>query len=161
MSWRARVLICAGVVVALSLGAWLVFGLLEGGEPALQGKDELIGSLVPGRVLYIKYEHYQDERISFCGPEQPQTAIGESWWKVGADGLFSGVDVVRGPEGELLTYIESTGNESESVDVATGQRMYYPFVAGSAKTLPVGLKVSGNYPCRLKKTDTSSRGGQN
>ena len=132
-------------------GLWLAFGLLDGGKPALQGKDELIGSLTPGRVLYIKYEEYIKERITPCGPPHPQMVIGESWREVKADGLFSGIGVVRGPEGELLTYIEWAGNESESVDVATGQRVYYPVVMGSAKSLAGWIEGIWKLPMSIEE----------
>ena len=124
----------------------------------MQGKDELIGSLVPGRVLYIKYEEYMAKRITFCGPWQPETVIGEGWWEVRADGLFNGVDVVWGSEGELLTYIESAGKESESVDVATGQRMYYPFVAGSAKDIAGWIESVWELPVSIEEGGYEFRG---
>lgn len=149
MSWRVRIWICAGVVVALGLVAWLVFGLFDGGRPALQGKDELIGSLVPGRVLYIKYEEYIEERITFCGPEQSQTVVGESWEEVGVDGLFSGVAVVRGPDGQLLTYMEITGGEVESTDVATGQRMYYGSASPSAEDVALWTRAVWKRPASM------------
>ena len=130
-----RVLICVGVVLALGLAAWLAFVLLYEGGPAVVEKDELIGNLTPGRVLYIKWGDYQSERITPCGPPHPETVIGESWWEVRPDGLFSGVDAVRGTDGRLLVYIKSAGSEAESIDVATGQRMYYSSIAGSAESL--------------------------
>ena len=86
--------------------------------------------------MYIKWEEFQDPRITFCGPDHPERRIGESWWEVGVDGLFSGVSVVRGPDGQLLTYMEITSGEVEYTDVATGHRMYYgspsPFAEGHA-----------------------------
>ena len=137
------------VVVALGLGAWLVFALVDGGKPALQGKDELIGSLTPGRVLYIKYEEYIEERITFCGPEQPQTVVGESWEEVGVDGLFSGVAVVRGPDGQLLTYMEIASGEVESTDVATGQRMYYGSASPSAEDVAGWVEAVWEFPVSI------------
>ena len=140
------------------MAAWLVFVLLVEGEPALQGKDELIGGLTPGRILYIKYEEYIAERITPCGPPHPQTVIGEGWWEVRADGLFNGVDVVRGPEGELLTYIESAGNESESVDVVTGQRAYYPFIAGSTKGIAGWIESVWELPMSIEEDGYEFKG---
>ena len=130
-----RISIYAVVAVAVGLAAWLAFVLLYEGGPAVVEKDELIGNLTPGRVLYIKWGDYQSERITPCGPPHPETVIGESWWEVRPDGLFSGVDAVRGTDGRLLVYIKSAGSEAESIDVATGQRMYYSSIAGSAESL--------------------------
>ena len=123
LNWRAR--ICVAGLVALGLAAWLTFELLDEGRPALQGKNELISSLTPGRVLHIRSEEYRRERITFCGPEHPDRLTGESWEEVGVDGLFSGVAVSRGPDGRLLAYMEITSGEVEYMDVATGHRMYY------------------------------------
>ena len=128
------------------MGAWLVFVLLVGGEPALQGKDELIGGLTPGRILYIKYEEYIAERITPCGPPHPQTVIGESWEQVGGDGLFSGVAVSRGVDGQLLTYMEITSGEVEYTDVATGQRMYYGSPSPSAEGVVSWVKAFWEHP---------------
>ncbi len=50
-----RVSIYVVVAVGLGVAAWLAFVLFDEGKPALQGKDELIGGLTPGRVLYIKW----------------------------------------------------------------------------------------------------------
>ena len=64
--------------------------------------------------------------------------IGESWEEVGADGLFSGVSVSRGPDGQLHTYMEIASGEVEYTDVATGHRMYYGSPKPSAEGLAVG-----------------------
>ena len=128
-----RISIYVVVAVGLGLAAWLAFVLFDEGKPALQGKDELIGSLTPGRIMYIRWEQFQEPRITFCGPDHPERRIGESWWEVGADGLFSGVSVVRGPDGQLLTYMEITSGEVEYTDVATGHRMYYGSPSPSAE----------------------------
>ena len=132
LNWRARILICVAGVVALGLAAWLVFVLVDGSKPALQGKEELVGGLTTGRVLHIRWEEYQRERITFCGPEHPDRLTGESWEEVGADGLFSGVAVSRSPDGHLLAYMEITSGEVEYMDVATGHRMYYGSPSPSA-----------------------------
>ena len=116
MNSRVRVSILVVVAVGIGLGAWLVFMLFDGDEPALQGKDELVGGLTPGRVLYVKYEEYIAERITPCGPKHPQMVIGESWEEVEVDGLFSGVAVSRSPDGQLLAYMEITSGEVEYTD---------------------------------------------
>ena len=69
---KARVSICIVVAVALGLAAWLAFALLDEGKPALQEKDELVGSLTPGRILYIRWEEFQGPEDHFLrsGPSR-------------------------------------------------------------------------------------------
>ena len=141
-----RISLCVGVAVGLGLGVWLVFVLLNEDEPVLQGRDELVGGLTPGRVLYVKYEEYRRERITFCGPPHPDRLTGESWEEVGVDGLFSGVAVVRGLDGQLLTYMEITSGEVEYTDVATGHRMYYGSPGPSADSQVAWIEGIWDWP---------------
>lgn len=146
-----RISIYVVVAVGLGLAAWLAFVLLDEGKPALQEKDELVGSLTPGRILYIRWEQFQDPRITFCGPDHPERMIGESWEKVGADGLFSGASVVRGPDGQLLTYMEITSGEVASTDVATGHRMYYGSPSPSAEGLAGWIGAIWDQPASIEE----------
>ncbi len=147
------------VAAALSLAAWLAFAWFDEGKPALQEKDELVGSLTPGRIMYIKWEEFQDPRITFCGPDHPERMIGESWEEVGADGLFSGVAVSWGPDGQLLTYMEITSGEVEYTDVATGHRMYYGSPKPSAEGHAGWVESIWELPTFLEEDGYVFKGG--
>ena len=101
----------AMAAAALFLCLWLMSGCGGGQGPALD-KDEMVSSLTEGRILYMKYEDYEQVRLSM-DPERghPQHVIDENWFLVGPGGSQgSGVGKLWDMGGNLLAY---TGPNAE------------------------------------------------
>ena len=154
----ARISIYVVVVVVLGLSVWLAVILLSGGSPASvevmaslarQEKEELIGSLSPGRILYIRSEQFPGAGTIFCVLEShSQRVIDESWWEVGADGVFGGISVLRGLDGRLVAYLESTSGAVVYTDVATGWQVSYDFNL-TAKSLAGWIEAIWDLPASI------------
>ncbi len=94
------------------LAVWLSITYFSGGsavtaaelsDRAEQEKQALIDSVAEGRVLYIKFEDYDRDRIGLGPSDYPKAVIQESWTTVGLGGAFEEtIGTTRSLDGELI-----------------------------------------------------------